>query len=298
MNMTRILKEKIFFVFFVVAVSGCIISCEKVRGLNEIFFVRYSLENNSAEVWKMNPKGGNCRLIIQLSSLLNAGGFSVSRDGKQIVFSTIEKPQEIANIYVVDIDSKNQTKLTENGTNIFPVFSPDGKKIVFSSSKDKGNCQICLIDIKDKNIINLTTNQFDNFSACLSPDSSQIIFVSDRDGNCKIYKMDNDGKNQIELTNNAANNGDPTWSPDGKKIVFVYRHMLAIMDSDGKNLVQFTDEKLGAYEPTWSPDGKQIAFTGSKAGEYSDIYVIDIKTKKITNLTNTPNILETDPCWR
>jgi len=47
----------------------------------------------------------------------------------------------------------------------------------------------------------------------------------------------------------------------------------------------------------WSPDGSKIAFTGYLQGfdHPADIYVVDINTKKVTNLTNTPDISENGP---
>jgi hypothetical protein len=48
---------------------------------------------------------------------------------------------------------------------------------------------------------------------------------------------------------------------------------------------------------SWSPDGRKIAFSGflSVFGQPADIYVVNVDTKEIVNLTNTPDIDEAGP---
>jgi len=50
---------------------------------------------------------------------------------------------------------------------------------------------------------------------------------------------------------------------------------------------------------SWSPDGQKIAFSASLHydGEPADIYVVDINSKQVINLTNTPNIHEDHPSF-
>ncbi|MEM0010772.1 MAG: hypothetical protein QXT84_03645, partial [Candidatus Bathyarchaeia archaeon] len=69
-------------------------------------------------------------------------------------------------------------------------------------------------------------------------------------------------------------------------------------EEDGK----LSDDELLALSSyitnlSWSPDGSKIAFNGYLQGFNcpADIYVVDIDTKVITNLTNTPDISENGP---
>ena len=61
-------------------------------------------------------------------------------------------------IYVMDIDGKNQQRLTNNASDDWsPSWSPDGKRIVFSSERD-GDREIYVMDADGGNPQNLTNN--------------------------------------------------------------------------------------------------------------------------------------------
>jgi Tol biopolymer transport system component len=60
------------------------------------------------------------------------------------------------------------------------------------------------------------------------------------------------------------------------------------MNADGTHQMKLTDavSTLGSYDsPSWSPDGKMIAMEAAVGGMMSEIYVIDIRTKALFNVT-------------
>jgi len=62
------------------------------------------------------------------------------------------------------------------------------------------------------------------------------------------------------------------------------------------NHQQLTTEGLN-YDPTWSPDGSQVAFFSDRDGNF-EIYVMNADGSDQTNITNTPNVAETEPSWQ
>jgi dipeptidyl aminopeptidase/acylaminoacyl peptidase len=94
----------------------------------------------------------------------------------------------------------------------------------------------------------------------------------------------------------------PAWSPDGKTIAFTTnltgRNNLWLVNSDGGWPLQLTvsdDRQNGAI---WSRDGKWILYQQDFGGhEYYDIFAVPSGGGAPVNLTNTPEISETDPIF-
>ena len=71
----------------------------------------------------------------------------------------------------------------------WPVWSPDGKRIAFTSNRD-GNYEIYLMNADGSGQRNLTNHPAaDNF-ASWSPDGRRLAFISNRAGGYNIYVMD------------------------------------------------------------------------------------------------------------
>src|SRR5262245_21277668 len=92
-------------------------------------------------------------------------------------------------------DGSDVRRLTTNPTmDYWPLWSPDGKHIAFTSNRD-GNYAIYVMDPDGNNQRNLTktsgakirvTNNF----ATWSPDSRRLAFVSNQGGRYDIYVVD------------------------------------------------------------------------------------------------------------
>ena len=94
----------------------------------------------------------------------------------------------------------------------WPTFTPDGKRIVFSNSREN-NYEIYVRDIESKSDQRLTENRLMDIRPRLSPDGKRITFVSTRDGNYEVYVMNIDGGNIIRISNNEERDDYPNWNP-------------------------------------------------------------------------------------
>ena len=170
-------------------------------------------------------------------------------------------------IYTARSDGSALTRLTDSpGEDTDPAWSPDGKRIAFTSTRASLR-QVYVMNDDGSGVTRLTTPVANAYRPAWSPDGSQIAFVSDRDGNTDLYVVNADGTNERRLTNHQAEDTDPAWSPDGARIAFSSTRdgnaEIYVMNADGSGITRVTTDKDPDGQPAWSPDGTRLAFTRS-----------------------------------
>lgn len=110
----------------------------------------------------------------------------------------------------------------------------------------------------------------------------------------RLAIMDQDGENQQYLTDGSYLVLTPRFSPNRQEITFLSYfndkprvYLLNILSNKFEILGDF--EKNMTFAPRFSPDGNKVIMTLSDEGN-SDIYVMDLRTRKSTRLTNHPAI--------
>lgn len=176
---------------------------------------------------------GNLTLAIVIQNLTRGsetevapgGGFSgarspaISPDGSTLLYSYPES--DVQSIWGMDLPAgKRRPVIAGPGINNWPNFAPDGKRFVFSSTRD-GNFEIYTANADGSDIQRLTHEARQDIRPRFSPDGKRIAFISGRDGNYEIYTMQADGTNLVRVTTNAERDDYPTWHPDGQHLVIV-----------------------------------------------------------------------------
>jgi Tol biopolymer transport system component len=164
-----------------------------------------------------------------------------------------------------------------------------GGTIVFDDFED-----VFTANIDGSGLQQVTTSTGPEFDAAWSPDGEWIVYRDSRRGlneDDEIYISRADGSEARNLSANPANDWGPDWSADGEWIVFNSDRDGSplsgyLVRPDGTDLQRIETDVWLEY-PSFSPDGTRIVFEGHAAGDY-DIYVAELATHEVTQLTDAP----------
>jgi TolB protein len=202
-------------------------------------------------------------------------------------------------IYVCDFDGYNLRQITsDRSIDLLPSWSPDGKKIVFTSYKDGEGPKLYFKDLSSGAVGRLSGRSGLNTGGVWSPDGRELALTLSKKGNPDIYMIDAKGKILRKLTNHWGIDVSPTFSPDGKRIAFVSDRsgtpQIYVLDLETGSERRLTFEGKYNTSPSWSSLNR-IAYAAMKNGRF-DICTIDAEGGAVRQLTEGPGNNE-DPCW-
>ena len=131
----------------------------------------------------------------------------------------------------------------------------------------------------------------------VSEDGARVLFSAVPAGSPNandIWAVDHDGRHLFNVTNNGMGAGHPDLSPDGTTIVFCTNwYDLYTVNVDGTNLTHIGR----GVTPKWSPDGTKIVYSNWGLTYDSDLFVMDMATRNVVQITQTPGIAEINGQW-
>ena len=186
-----------------------------------------------------------------------------SPTGKKIAFSSYYREDGLPQLFIMNADGSEQTRLSERFAEHFPTWTPNDDFLVY------------VLDYAGSNVLSMR----DRWS--LYADQKKFDVSSD--------------------AGRLGNVSDPQVSLDGSMIVYTQviikkqNIFTAVYKDRGRIFTQLTDSGMD-YAACWSPDAKWILFTSERDGN-SEIYIMDASGKELTDLTNHPAV-DKDPAWQ
>ena len=232
------------------------------------------------------PSGGNCAGTSYRSP-------SYSRGGTRIVFDAGER------IGVMAADGGGLSLLpavTADDGN--PAFAPDGRRIVFSGTNDRGTTDIYVRRL-DGGAAQLIVND-----AGEPAWSVRDVIAYVRSGN--IYVARPGGAHRRFVTSGVS----PDWSPDGRRLLLVRPlarltfdapiGRMYVVGAHGEGLRRI-GPAADASRPVWSPEGNWIAYEAFEAGILAKRIGSSQPAREIAPTQSSGesgSVASFDPAWR
>lgn len=156
--------------------------------------------------------------------------------------------------------------------NLYPVYSPDGKRVAYVSTKTSDYYSLASLYMYDMETGKDRLLQAGVRTAlCWSPDGTSVYYARATRKNphwsyqFDLYRYDIAADEETRITYGKRATA-PSVSPDGKRIAFVVNGdgttNLAVAAIDGSNMKLVTSFSNGeqVYTPQWSPKGDRILF--------------------------------------
>ncbi len=202
---------------------------------------------------------------------------SLSPDGRRLLYAKYNPPGVYGHLYydlyVYDLASKSESRLTRDLRATSPTWSPDGARIAFVHAKD-GTVNLATVDTLGGDMRALTTftNGEQVFTPQWHPGGRSLVFGYSARVQRSIATINADGSDmRVLLSDPEFDHRDPRYSADGRTLYYaadrtgifnIYAMELATMQRS-----QLTNVTGGAFMPVVNGEGT-LAFARYTAGGY------------------------------
>jgi len=212
--------------------------------------------------------------------------------------------------------SKHERLTHYEGNDWFPMVSPDGTLYFVSDRTGVFNIwQMPFTVTRDKGQgtrgakMEQVTNHADRvLYPNLSRDGKFIVYEHDfslwivptKGGEPKrltIFAPSDEPQNRLQRLTLTSQATEFALSPDGKQIAFVVRGEIFVVNAEkGGEAKRITNHPYRDFDIDWSPDNRKLTFISERDGN-REVYIVDVKTRELKRLTNTPDAAESNPKW-
>jgi dipeptidyl aminopeptidase/acylaminoacyl peptidase len=221
----------------------------------------------------------------------------VTPDGKHVVYERrsmdIMTDSMRRNLWSVALDGSSHLPILSDSKNHFnPVFSPNGDKMAYLSSKE-GKVQIYLKDLASNTTTRVTDVAMSPSSMSFSPDGKYLAFAMFTPTKAKpLFNLDFKPKG-AKWAENPQYIDQTNFQRDGMGMKRPGNMQVYVVPTIGGTARQITS---GSHDHAgtiaWSKNGQQLIISANTKDDAefdmlnSDLFSIDINTSKVTQLTD------------
>lgn len=204
----------------------------------------------------------------------------VSPDGQLLVFSSTRHSMR-PDIYLKKVNGQAVTLLASDpASDVQPCFSPDGKRVAFSSSRS-GNWDLWMVSLDGGPVRQITHSPMHEVHPSFSPDGKRLVYCvfNPRGEQWEMWVLQVDQPASAKMIGTGL---FPRWSPVGESIVYqrarerggrwfsIWR--IDLEAGEPKFPVELAaSSDMALIQPTWSPDGQWIAYGTALLSQGSDM---------------------------
>jgi serine/threonine-protein kinase len=187
----------------------------------------------------------------------------VSPDGRRIVFSILNGADR--NLWTYDIGRDVLKKLTIAGSNLWPVWTTDGSRVVYASNKVGTAWDIFQRSADGSGTEeSLLTKPGTQVPRAMSPNGEWVAFTQDEAAGQNLWLLPMKEKSVPRpFTNTKASETEPAFSPDGRWIAYMTnessgRDEVYVRPVDGAGKWPISTD--GGSDPVWNPSGHELFY--------------------------------------
>ncbi|MFT6142777.1 MAG: Tol biopolymer transport system component [Myxococcota bacterium] len=243
-----------------------------------------STQGGQFRIYYASPTGGGASEMLSSSMISgNVTMPTVSPDGSNMAF--ISSLTGNGDLRQWNSATNAITQLTTSeGTEMFPEYSADGSKIVFTRKRNSIEA-VYVIDIATGDERTVSSGNTDRSRPAFAGD--RIVYLSQRDAEWDLVSVDLNGQGRETLGRNVrvSTHGRPQVTPDGRHVAFASNDptrssTVTLARVDGSGTVDIATEFVACGEPAVTVQGERtlLAFTAlpNTDAAYRFLEVIDI----------------------
>jgi dipeptidyl aminopeptidase/acylaminoacyl peptidase len=258
--------------------------------------------DENAQLYWMSPDGAQVRQLTDAPKVrYNFGAWSA--DGRRISYASNKRNPNFFDIYVMDVATGQESLVyQQDGSNGVAAWSADGRFIVVSRASDTLSLDndLYLVELATKGVTHLTPHDgaASYGDVHFTRDNGALLLSTNASGEWQsLARMDLPTR-KLEPATNAL------WDTDASEMSADGRLLAYALNREGFSELyvrKLTDAGVGVGRDTpvalpgkgvvggldFSHDGRKLAFTFAGARHNADVWLYDLKTRRVEQVTRS-----------